>query len=122
MDNVDVINRVGKKILMLGLVLGMFLMPSHLLCASPELDYVKIYKKINSASKEQKQGNKDRARKLFSQSFSEINTFRKKYPTWLVQTDKEYFIRQQARQIERQMLGENRENNFTKMKISRDPV
>ncbi len=82
MDNVDVINRVGKKILMLGLVLGMFLMPSHLLCASPELDYVKIYKKINSASKEQKQGNKDRARKLFSQSFSEINTFRKKYPTW----------------------------------------
>ena len=39
------INRVGKKILMLGLVLGMFLMPSHLLCASPELDYVKIYKK-----------------------------------------------------------------------------
>ena len=46
----------------------------------------------------------------------------KKYHTWLVQTDKEYFIRQKAKQIERQMLGVKSGNNFTKMSISRDPV
>ena len=48
--------------------------------------------------------------------------------TWLVETEissvleEQYFIAHTPVQIVAKMLGENRENIFTKMKISRDPV
>lgn len=82
MDNARVSVFVGKQNLFLVLALGILLYPSSLLSSSPELDYVKIYKKITSASNQQKQGNQQEARKLFNQSLAEINGFRKQYPKW----------------------------------------
>ena len=82
---------------------------------------VEIFEKVTSASVKSNFGGP-------AGGFSPGKGFAPNSSTWLVETEissvleEQYFIAHTPVQIVAEMLGENRENIFTKMKISRDPV
>lgn len=81
-DNVSVSGFCDPIKLMRALVVILVISLGTPAYGGPELEYVEIYKKINSATQRSRQGNTESALALFQSSLDEITAFRAANPKW----------------------------------------